>query len=67
MFTNYSQTYASAILTLAGTLGLFLNKYGITNSDIELVLSSIATLGGIIWTLTHRKSKGDVSVLGFRK
>ena len=67
MFTNYSQTYAATITTFAGLIGLFVNKFGYTNSDVELALSASFSLVGIIWQLVHRHSKGDVSPLGVKK
>lgn len=66
MFTNYSQTYASTITTFAGLLGLYLNRFGFTDSDVELVLSTLVCFGGIIWQLIHRHSQGDVTPLGRR-
>ena len=69
MFTNYSQTYASAITALAGVAVTILALFGVSvvDSDIELVVGVLVNLGGIIWNLYHRASKGDLTVGGFRK
>lgn len=67
MFTNYSQTYAATITTFAGIIGVYANKFGYTNSDIELFLSTIVCFGGIVWQFLHRKSKGGITVFGARK
>lgn len=66
---NYSQTYAATITTLAGFIGLYVSKtgLGISDSDIEFILSTIVALGGIVWQFAHRHSKGDVTALGARK
>ncbi len=64
MFENYSQTYAATITTVAGVLGLYLNKFGWANSDVELVLSSLVCVGGLIWQFVHRFKKGGITPLG---
>ena len=45
---NYSQTYAATITTFAGIVGVYLNKFGYANSDIELVISSAVCFGGVV-------------------
>ena len=69
MFQNYSQTYASQILALAGFIEIIGNQFGWSwaESDILLVLGVAANIGGIIWALTHRASQGDINPLGVRK
>lgn len=67
MFTNYSQTYAAIITTIAGLAGVYVNKFGWTNSDIEMILSTIVCAVGVVWQIVHRQAKGDVTPLGFRK
>ena len=69
MFTNYSQTYASAITTLAGLVVSLGAVYGYTflAPQIEFVLGVCLNFGGIIWAVLHRNSKGDVNIVGFRK
>lgn len=70
MFTNYSQTYAAAILTLAGLIVSVLAAFGIdlfSTDEVSFIIGSAANLIGIIWAIFHRKSKGDVTVLGRRK
>lgn len=68
MFTNYSQTYAAAITTLVGLVVSFLASRGITiiPADPEFAVGVLINLGGIIWTLTHRVNKGDITALGKR-
>lgn len=69
MFTNYSQTYAATITTVAGFIILVIGKFntGLSQSDIELGIGVLVSLGGIIWQVVHRHSKGDVTVVGSRK
>lgn len=64
---DYSQTYAATLTILAGILGNYLNKYGFSNSDIGMTLSTVVTLGGIVWQLYHRYLKGDITPMGMRK
>ena len=65
MFINYSETYSSAITTLAG---LIVTIFGISNqADLTLIIGLIVNIVGIAWTITHRKGKGDITPLGFRK
>lgn len=65
--TNYSQTYAATITTIVGFIGLYLNKFGVSNSDLEMVASTVVSLVGVIWQLYHRYSKGGITPLGMRK
>lgn len=69
MFKDYSQTYASAIVSLAGLISSVLVMFhvNIAQADIQFVGGLLVNLIGIIWTLYHRKSKGDITVLGARK
>ena len=67
MFQNYSVTYASTITTFVGIIGVYLNRFGYTNNDIELVISSLVCVGGLAWQIIHRYNKGDVTVGGKRK
>ena len=69
MFQNYSQTYASQITSVVGLVIALLATKGITilPQDAEFVAGLIVNVVGIIWTLTHRHSQGDVTALGFRK
>jgi hypothetical protein len=70
MFTNYSQTYAAAIVTFAGLVTTLLAAFNITfigSQDVEFILGLVVNLVGIIWTITHRNKQGDVTILGFRK
>lgn len=69
MFKNYSQTYASQILALAGMITLIGNKFGfpLLETDIVLVLGGLANVIGIGWALYDRHSKGDVTIGGFKK
>jgi len=68
MFTNYSQTYASQITALAGFVVVASNTFGwgVDNGSAVFFLGVLANLGGIIWALYHRKSKGDITVSGKR-
>lgn len=68
MFTNYSQTYAAAVVTAAGLLVTVLSMFHVTvlPQDIEFVLGLLINFGGVIWTLVHRNKKGDVTPLGRR-
>ena len=68
MFQNYSQTYTLQITAFAGTLVVLarLGGYEIAENDIIFVLGVLANVGGIVATLYHRLSKGDISSLGRR-
>ena len=66
MFSNYSQTYSASIVTIAGFIAVLLSKYGVSQSDVELILGTVVSSFGIIWQLYHRYSKGGVSTLGIR-
>ncbi len=70
MFTNYSQTYTSAITSVAGLIVTVLAAFGIDligQQDIQFLAGLLVNLGGVVWTLIHRVKKGDVTPLGFRK
>jgi hypothetical protein len=66
---NYSVTQAANITAFAGFLILILNRFGITivQADLELLIGALLTAGGIIKNYSHRFSRGDLSVSGFRK
>lgn len=68
LFKNYSETYSAGILSLAGLIAsvLVLFHINIAQADIQFILGLIANLTGVIWSLYHRKSKGDINVLGKR-
>lgn len=68
MFTNYSQTYASAITTLAGLIVSMLSLRGISilPYDVEFLLGMVVNFIGIVWTIYHRYQKGDVTLVGKR-
>lgn len=63
---NYSQTYAATITTVAGLIGVYVSKFGWTESDVELVISTIVCVVGVVWQLVHRYKKGGVTPLGRR-
>lgn len=67
-FKTYSQTYSAAILSLSGILVLFARMADLpmVESDIVFMLGVLANFGGIIWTMFHRFSKGNISPLGKR-
>ena len=69
MFTNYSQTFAAGITTIAGFAILLSNHLGLgfAEGDIVYLLGVLANAGGVIWALYHRFSKGDVGLGGFKK
>lgn len=69
-FQNYSQTYASAITTLAGFILLILNQLGVhflDNQGLEFIIGAAVNVFGIFWTIYHRHSQGDVTLSGFKK
>jgi hypothetical protein len=68
MFINYSQTYASAILSLSGLIVAILAAFNVSvlPQDVEFLLGMVVNLVGVIWTIYHRKSKGDITALGKR-
>lgn len=66
MFKDYSQTYASQILVLAGLIAM-LSKGRVTESDAVFLLGGILNVAGIVWAIVARYKKGDVSVFGARK
>lgn len=69
MFQNYSQTYASAITSIVGLVVAILATKGVSilPSDAEFVAGLIINAIGIVWTITHRHSQGNVTALGYRK
>jgi hypothetical protein len=69
MFQNYSQTYASQILVVAGFVTLLGKQFGWAwaEGDIAFTLGAIANFAGVVWALVHRYSQGDVTPLGGRK
>lgn len=68
MFQNYSQTFASQILALAGFVVLGAKSFGYdwAQEEVIFVLGLLANIGGIVWALVHRHSKGDVTVVGVK-
>ena len=62
----FSQTYAGIIV---GLLAALLPKIGIEvgSEALTTTISTILSIGGALWALRARHSKGDVSVLGVRK
>ena len=69
MFTNYSQTYAAGITALVGLIvAIFAAfKVSVIPDDIQFIVGLLVNLGGVVWTLWHRLSKGDIKVSGSRK
>lgn len=69
MFRNYSQTYATQILALAGLLAMLGHSLGweIAEGDAVFVIGATADVVGIVWALIHRHSKGDVELGGARR
>lgn len=65
----YSTTQATNITSIVGILMFILPRFGIDIGSEELTqfIGGGVTLIGIAWGWYHRYSKGDVSVLGFRK
>ena len=69
MFQNYSQTYASQIMVLTCFIVLVGQQlgYSFLSTDVEFLIGALLNVGGIIWALYHRYTKGDVTVGGARK
>ncbi len=69
MFENYSQTYASQILAVAGMITAATAAFGhsFATPEVQFVLGSAVNIAGIVWALLHRHAQGDVSVAGVRK
>lgn len=69
MFQNYSQTYSANIVALAGFAVIFARAFGleVAESDLIFLFGLLANLGGVVWALYHRFSKGDITPVGARK
>jgi hypothetical protein len=68
MFQNYSETFATQIVTLAGFIVILgrANGWELMEGDIIFALGVLANLGGAIYTLYKRYQQGGVTVLGVR-
>ena len=66
---TYSTTQATNIATLVGVVGFILNyfKIEVGPEDITMIISSLLTVGGIVYNWIHRYNKGDITLGGFKK
>lgn len=69
MFKDYSQTYAAQITSLVGLIAAALPVFGISIAapQLQFLVGLALNVGGVIWAIKHRNSRGDVTPLGRRK
>lgn len=65
----FSVTQATNYLAFSGVIVVLLRFAGIevADADIQTVIGSVLTIIGIVSNYIHRKGKGDVTVVGFKK
>lgn len=66
---TYSTTQASNIAVLAGAIALVLSRFHVSigSEDIQILLSAILIVGGVLVNWYQRYKRGDLTVGGFRK